>query len=84
MTIKRILFAVAALACIALGFFTAQQIERAQYENRVAAIEKRNDQSLADLQAQEAERQQAQAAKQAERLPQGRGFSACFTLPAAE
>jgi len=51
MTMKRILFAAAAIACIALGFITAQQIDRARYENRVAAIEKQNDQSQADLRA---------------------------------
>lgn len=43
MTIKRILLAAAALACIALGFITAQQIYRARYENRITTIEMRND-----------------------------------------
>ena len=51
MTIKRILLAAAALACIALGFITAQQIYRARYENRIATIETRNDDTGARLRA---------------------------------
>ncbi len=51
MTIKRTLLAVAALACIALGFFIALQIDRARYENRSADITQRHDRKIAELRA---------------------------------
>lgn len=51
MTLKRILLVAAALACVALGFVAAQQIDLARYENRAAAIEERNEQRIAELHA---------------------------------
>ena len=63
---KRILLSVAALACVALGFITALQIDRARYEKRSAAMEQRHDRETAELRAASEEWADAVARAQGE------------------
>lgn len=51
MNIKRILLTVAALACVALGFVAARQIDQAQHSERVASMQAEHNRQLAESRA---------------------------------
>jgi hypothetical protein len=49
--IKKVLLVAAALACVALGFFAARQIERMRYADRVGSMQEQHDRQLTELRA---------------------------------
>ena len=51
MSTKRILLSLAALACLAIGFITALQIDQVRYDKRYAAVEQRHAREIAELRA---------------------------------
>ncbi len=49
MTMKRILWIVAALICVAIGYVLAQQIERSRMETRITALQTQQSEAIAQL-----------------------------------